>query len=123
MTTPPPDPSFGIPGNAQPGAYGVPNQPGAYGVPNQPGAYGVPGQVPGVSLGAVARKRGMRQITIGSILFIVGLVITVVTYGRASSSPTGGSYFVAYGPMIFGVISVIRGVVAVAQSQKLNSYR
>jgi hypothetical protein len=119
---------------AQP--YGQPAQP--YGQPGQP--YGsTPGVQPGMAyqpgppvgappfqpagatdLASIARKRGIRQIVIGTVIFLVGLIITVATYSSASSSQTGGTYFVAYGPMIIGVISVIRGVIAVAQAQKLG---
>jgi hypothetical protein len=137
------DPNYGAPGYGQPAnpGYGQPGNPG-YGQPGdpgygqqpppgyaqqpnpygQPGASGMPYQMPGPmpqgSLAAVARKRGMKQIVIGALLFVVGLVITVATYSSASSG--GGTYFVAYGPMIVGVIWVIRGIAAVSKSQKLN---
>src|SRR5215469_14952145 len=74
----------------------------------------------GRSLTGVARNRGMRQIAIGAAIFAVGLVITIVTYASASSSATGGTYFVAYGPMIVGAITVIRGFIALARSRNLN---
>ena len=76
--------------------------------------------MPGTSLAAIARKRGMRQIVIGAVVVVVGLVITVATYSSASSSPTGGTYVVAYGPMILGVVYVIRGALVIARAQKLN---
>jgi hypothetical protein len=84
------------------GPYG--QAPGPAGGP-QPGFAVAPNQMPGTSLAAVARKRGMRQIAIGAVIFVIGLVITVATYSSASSSPTGGSYVVAYGPMILGVVT------------------
>ena len=74
----------------------------------------------GRSLAGVARNRGIRQIAIGAAIFAVGLVITIVTYASASSSATGGTYFVAYGPMIVGAITVIRGLIALARSRNLN---
>jgi hypothetical protein len=88
--------------------------------PGQP--VGVPPLQPAMAsnMADIARKRGIRQILIGAALFVVGLVITVATYSSASSSRTGGVYFVAYGPMIFGVIGMIRGAIAVAQAQKLR---
>jgi len=73
-----------------------------------------------MSLATIARKRGMRQIVIGAVIFVIGLVITVATYSSASSSPTGGTYVVAYGPMILGVVYVIRGILVIARAQKLN---
>ena len=74
----------------------------------------------GRSLAGVARNRGMRQIGIGAAIFAVGLVITIATYASASSSATGGTYFVAYGPMIVGAITVVRGFIALARSRNLN---
>jgi hypothetical protein len=127
-----PDQPYGAPG--QP--YGAPGQP--YPPPGQP--YGsTPDSQPGMGYQAgqpvgvppllppaasnmadVARKRGIRQILIGAGIFVVGLIITGATYGSASSSRTGGTYIVAYGPMIFGVIGMIRGAIAVAQAKKLG---
>jgi hypothetical protein len=131
MTTPPPyDSNTGLPygPGQQPGSYDQPQgspygqpPPGApYGQPQpgfpygqpQPGPMGMPG-----GMASAARRRAMRQIITGSILFGVGLVITVFTYSNASSSATGGTYFVAWGPMIFGVIALIRGVTAMARSR------
>ena len=101
-----------------PGQFGP--GPGQYGAGPQPGFPGGPNPMPGTSLAAIARKRGMRQIVIGAVIFVIGLVITVATYSSASSSPTGGTYVVAYGPMILGVVYVIRGLLVIARAQKLN---
>jgi hypothetical protein len=49
------------------------------------------------------------QLIIGTVLLVAGILITAVTYSNASSSPTGGTYFVMWGPLIFGFI---RGVTA-----------
>jgi len=81
---------------------------------------GGPNQMPGRSLAAVVRKRGITQIAIGGVVFVIGLIITIATYSAASSSTSGGTYFVAYGPMIFGVLYMVRGVMAVVRSQRLN---
>jgi hypothetical protein len=58
---------------------------------------------------AVAERRSRKQkdIVLGAILLGVGLLITVGTYGSASQS--GGTYFIAYGPMIVGVIRLFKG--------------
>lgn len=40
---------------------------------------------------------------------VVGLIITIVTYRAASG---GGHYVVAWGPAIFGLIALVRGLVA-----------
>ena len=76
--------------------------------------------MPGTSLAAIARKRGMRQIMIGAVILVIGLVITVATYSSASSSPADSAYVVAYGPMILGAVYVIRGISVIARAQKLN---
>ena len=59
---------------------------------------------------AVAERRSRKQkdIVLGSILLVVGLLITVGTYNSASQS--GGTYFIAYGPMIVGVIRLFKGL-------------
>jgi hypothetical protein len=59
---------------------------------------------------AVAERRSRKQkdIVLGSILLGVGLLITLGTYGSASQG--GGTYFIAYGPMIVGVIRLFRGL-------------
>ena len=129
---PPPGQPYGQPGQQYPPPgqpYGQPNQPygGTPGSP--PGLQYQPGQPVGVppyqpagasNLASIARNRGIRQIVIGAIIFVIGLIITVASYSSASSPPTGGTYFVAYGPMIIGVIAIIRGAIAVAQAQKLR---
>lgn len=99
-------------GQPQPGAYG-PAQPAPFGSP-QPGPMGMPG------LANLARRRGMRQVITGSILFAIGLLITIFTLGHAESSTGGGTYIVAWGPMIFGIIAVIRGLLAMSRAGRLN---
>ena len=54
------------------------------------------------------RSRKQKDIVFGSILLGVGLLITLGTYDSASQS--GGTYFIAYGPMIVGVIRLFRGL-------------
>ena len=116
-------------GQPQPQPYGQPDQPYGSMPGSQPGLNYQPGQPVGVppfqpqgaqNMANVARSRGIRQIVIGAIIFVVGLIITVATFSAASSSRTGGTYFIAYGPMIIGVIGIIRGVIAVSQAGKLR---
>ncbi|HEY5946079.1 MAG TPA: hypothetical protein VIV40_11340 [Kofleriaceae bacterium] len=59
---------------------------------------------------AERRAAKTRDLTIGSILLGLGLLITLVTYDSASRS--GGTYVIAYGPMIFGAIRLFRGLAA-----------
>jgi hypothetical protein len=51
---------------------------------------------------------GAYQVGIGMLLLLTGIVITAVTYGGASAS--GGTYIIAYGPIVFGIINIIRGI-------------
>jgi hypothetical protein len=131
-------PYTGTPGQPYTGQpyTGTPGQP--YEQPSQPYG-GMPGTPPGLSyqpgqpvgvppfqgtgpsnMANIARNRGIRQIVIGAIIFVVGLIITIATYSAASSSRTGGTYFVAYGPMIIGVVSIVRGLIAVSQASRLR---
>jgi len=54
------------------------------------------------------RSRKTADLAFGSILFAVGLLITMFTYDAASQS--GGTYVIAYGPMLVGAIRIIRGL-------------
>ena len=56
------------------------------------------------------RAAKTRDITIGLILLVVGLLITFGTYDSASQS--GGTYIIAYGPMIVGAIRLFKGLAA-----------
>ena len=65
----------------------------------------------------LARKRAMRQIMIGLAMLVIGLVVTVATYSHASSSSTGGTYIVAWGPIVFGALGAVRGFLLLARSR------
>ena len=54
------------------------------------------------------RSRKQADLLWGAILLGLGLVITMVTYDSASRE--GGTYVVAYGPMIVGAIRLFRGL-------------
>jgi hypothetical protein len=114
-------PQYGPPGYGQaPGSpYGPPGVP--YGGP-QPGPMGPAGMGPaGMGrLAGIGRRRGTRQIVTGAVLFLIGLVITIATYSHASSSGTGGTYFVAWGPMVIGIIAIVRGVVAISRARRFS---
>jgi hypothetical protein len=62
----------------------------------------------------VMRSHGLRQIRVGAVWFTIGLLITVVTFAH----PIGGFFVAAYGPMIFGAVTVVRGLVTVGRSAK-----
>ena len=55
-----------------------------------------------------ARSSAVRQMVIGAVLALIGIVLTVVTYSAASG---GGHYVVAYGPAIVGLITFVKGLV------------
>jgi hypothetical protein len=50
------------------------------------------------------------QIMYGIALLVIGVVITAVTFSSASQS--GGTYYIVYGPIVVGVIKIIRGLIA-----------
>ena len=129
-------PAYGQPAYGQPG-YGQPQPgapygqaPGSYGQaygqpqpgygPAQPGPFGPPGQMGRPGLGNMARRRGIRLLITGSILFAVGLLITIFTLGHAESSAGGGTYIVAWGQIAFGIIAIIRGLLAMSRAGRLN---
>ena len=57
---------------------------------------------------AERRDRKQRDVVIGGLLLVVGVLVTAGTYGGASES--GGTYIVAYGPIIFGGFRLFRGL-------------
>lgn len=54
---------------------------------------------------AAARSK---NIMFGLILLIVGIVVTAVAYSSASHE--GGTYIVAWGPMVYGAIRLFKGL-------------
>ena len=59
----------------------------------------------------VAAKKALaaRRMGIGALLLVIGVVITVATHDEAESSG-GGTYIIAYGPMIVGGIRFLQGL-------------
>lgn len=57
---------------------------------------------------AQRRSRAQGDIIFGIILLVIGIAITAFTYDSASRQ--GGTYIVAYGPIVVGVIKLIRGL-------------
>jgi hypothetical protein len=58
----------------------------------------------------IARRKAdaNNNIKLGCIWFIIGLVLTIATF--VFSDVTGGFFFVAYGPVIYGIIMVFIGI-------------
>lgn len=98
------------------GPAGVP-APGGYG---DPSSYD-PSYAPGSANVALAQKQikdNKRLMLIGFGIAAAALLIFVVTFAIAASSPTGGTY---YFPWYFGVIGLalgIRGAVATSKAKK-----
>ena len=67
--------------------------------------YGTPMQ--GASSG---EGGGGALMALGIVLVIVGIAITVITKDNATRRG-GGTYVVAYGPMIWGAVMFFRGLV------------
>ena len=63
------------------------------------------------------KSRGWSQFYYGLIIFCIGLVITIASYGLASSRG-GGIYIVSWGPMIVGAIRMVQGLVHVAKVKR-----
>jgi hypothetical protein len=57
-----------------------------------------------------AKAAAQRNMLIGGAWCVGGLAITIVTY--ASASDGGGTYFIAWGPAIFGGLQFVRGLIA-----------
>jgi hypothetical protein len=58
---------------------------------------------------ASEKRRGVNHMLWGGIAAVVGFIVTVVTYSNASEG--GGTYFIWWGPMLFGIIYFIWGIV------------
>jgi hypothetical protein len=55
-------------------------------------------------------QAGLRDMGIGAVICIIGIVVTVGTLSAARSGG-GGSYVVAWGAILFGAAQFLRGVV------------
>ena len=54
------------------------------------------------------RAARSHNIMIGLLLLVVGVIITAVTYDSASQQ--GGTYIIAWGPMVYGGIRLFKGL-------------
>jgi hypothetical protein len=53
------------------------------------------------------REAWRHKARVGGAFLGAGVLITVVTYAIAASSSGGGTYFVFFGPVIFGIIRLV----------------
>ncbi len=51
-------------------------------------------------------SRGQRSMIFGGLVCVVGILITAGTYASAEG---GGTYFIAWGAIVFGAIQFFRG--------------
>ena len=58
---------------------------------------------------AAKRAHAARMMGVGALLLVLGIVITAVTHDQAESNG-GGTYVIAYGPMIIGGIRFFQGL-------------
>lgn len=59
---------------------------------------------------AARGRRGKSLILVGLVIFLIGLAITVGSYALAASRG-GGTYFVSWGFLLVGIVSMIRGTI------------
>jgi hypothetical protein len=124
---PPPSP-YGMP----PNAAGAPGAPGFGPAPYGQGPYGPGPGYPGMGYPMMGMRRGMRPgagaslrrraistTVVGAVLLVLGIVITVGTYGAASSSQNGGVYYVPWGLIIIGGLWIFRGLTMFGRSTRL----
>jgi hypothetical protein len=67
-----------------------------------------------------AVARAVRTIILGVVVAMIGLIITIVSYHSASQNPNGGTYFVAFGPVILGALAVFRGSKSLVSAHRAN---
>jgi hypothetical protein len=53
-----------------------------------------------------------RDLTVGGLWLLGGLLVTIVSYSLAASSPNGGHFIIATGAMLYGALRLFRGLKA-----------
>ena len=56
----------------------------------------------------ITKKTGITNMWVGGAFFVVGLIVTIVSY---SSAAAGGNYYLCWGAIIFGLIQFIQGLI------------
>jgi uncharacterized membrane protein len=59
------------------------------------------------------RSMAVRQLLVGVMLIVIGLVITAATYQAARHD--GDKYLLAFGPIVIGAIAMVRGLVGLVR--------
>ena len=55
------------------------------------------------------RTMAVRQLLVGTMLVVVGVVVTAATYSSARHD--GDRYLLAFGPIVIGAIAMVRGFI------------
>ena len=55
------------------------------------------------------RTMAVRQLLVGTMLVVVGVVVTAATY--TSARHDGDRYLLAFGPIVIGAIAMVRGFI------------
>jgi hypothetical protein len=84
----------------------------AHGLPAEAAATVVNGLVEARS--NAHKKAGQRNMLIGGLVCVVGLIVTIVTYSNAVAG--GGTYVVAWGAILFGAVQFFQGIYQSSQS-------
>ncbi|GAA0338258.1 hypothetical protein NE235_34500 [Actinoallomurus spadix] len=74
------------------------------------------GPFPGAPAKDAERRKAMRAIGVGAVVFVCTLVIAVLTYSHSSKS--GGVSLVTWGAMLLGAGRMIFGLVLLAKSRR-----
>ena len=108
----------GTPAPGGPGpVYPFPQQAQAPQQQNYPFPLSPMQQLPPVASSEVHHSsQGGKQILIGIVLLIVGIAITAGTHSAATRNG-GGTYMIAYGPIVVGVITLFKGIFNLASGK------
>lgn len=50
---------------------------------------------------------GQMDLVVGALFLLGGLALTIITFAAASG---GGTYVLAWGPMLYGIIRIVKGL-------------
>ncbi|MCK6585268.1 MAG: hypothetical protein L6Q49_19385 [Anaerolineales bacterium] len=53
-----------------------------------------------------------KQMNRGLLWAVAGTVITILSYSSAASSPAGGTYYICWGAILFGIIDFLVGYIS-----------
>ena len=59
------------------------------------------------------RTMAVRQLLVGTMLVVVGVLVTAATYSTAHLA--GDRYLLAFGPVVIGVIAMVRGFIGLVR--------